>query len=352
QLARVAILNVLDRRDPEGSRSFIETAVTTDTSEVKALAHTPARFEHESAYLEVARSGGENAKLAAIRKYLDLADQVLGARESDKALGMYHTALDLATENPERIRALGAMAGIADPASMPQLEKLLDDKQLARDLKTPIANCAVCIAEAALDSDPAFAEQVLGYWLNRAPDRDIARRAAAGMRALGHDVDLAARAGFISHWELIGPFALRSFGDSFPPEHTYEPNAAYTGADGRQVTWEKWFVEDPSGVTDLQARFTPSRQVAAYARAVVTVPENCDILVKIGSDDGVVCWLNGKKIHENDIKRGVVVDDDMVSASLRAGENVFLLKIVQGDGAWGFCVRLTDTLGRSIKLNN
>jgi hypothetical protein len=76
-------------------------------------------------------------------------------------------------------------------------------------------------------------------------------------------------------------------------------------------------------------------------------------LIKCGSDDGIKIILNGKTIHDNNVWRGVTVDEDIVKSELRKGMNSLLVKVNNGTGGFGFCIRITtpaNTTLENIKL--
>ena len=70
----------------------------------------------------------------------------------------------------------------------------------------------------------------------------------------------------------------------------------------------------------------------------------------VGSDDAVKAWLNGKLVLDNWVQRGVIKDDDLVPVQLQRGANTLLLKIQNGDGPWGFTVRLANSAGLTESL--
>ena len=92
-----------------------------------------------------------------------------------------------------------------------------------------------------------------------------------------------------------------------------------------------------------------ARNLAAYAAVRITAPRARDAVLGIGSDDGVVVWFNGKKVHTNLVERGVSPGQDRVPVRLRAGENVLLLKVTQSWGGWGFGVLLEDPDGAPLR---
>lgn len=88
--------------------------------------------------------------------------------------------------------------------------------------------------------------------------------------------------------------------------------------------------------------------VAYYVAAYVEVPAACAAEIRLGSDDGFKLWLNGLPLGGVNASRGVGIDADRFSATLRQGRNLLLLKVIQGGGPSGWCLRLTDTAGQPL----
>ena len=75
-----------------------------------------------------------------------------------------------------------------------------------------------------------------------------------------------------------------------------------------------------------------------YAALRVESEKEQHVRFGVGSDDGVEMWVNGKKIHSNDIKRSYAAESDTVETVLPNGVSTILMKITQGDGGWEFGV--------------
>ena len=69
--------------------------------------------------------------------------------------------------------------------------------------------------------------------------------------------------------------------------------------------------------------------------------------LRLGSDDGLMVWLRGEKIHENRTPRAVALDQDLVPLELVPGQNEVVVKVVNTGGASGFAWRLWDAEGDS-----
>lgn len=81
----------------------------------------------------------------------------------------------------------------------------------------------------------------------------------------------------------------------------------------------------------------------AYAVTFVTVPADVkDAKMRLGSDDQVKVWLNGKEVHKNTNARPLEKDEDSAEVTLKKGVNVLVVKVVNEKVDWGLCVRFMD----------
>lgn len=125
-----------------------------------------------------------------------------------------------------------------------------------------------------------------------------------------------------------------------PNEGALEPqDGASVTLEGQARTWKAVKQEEldftklfPGGGSDA----------VAYAVAYVDSPQDTkDTTLRLGSDDGVVVWLNGKQIYRKVAIRGVDPESDRITGlSLRKGRNVIVVKVGQGSGGWGLAVHL------------
>jgi len=106
----------------------------------------------------------------------------------------------------------------------------------------------------------------------------------------------------------------------------------------------------PLGLVDLAALTGGPTNCYGYAYTEVTVNERQLATLRLGSDDGVAAWVNGSKVHDHLVDRGLKPDDDIVQIRLEPGVNKILLKISQGQAGWAFCARITDRDGRPLNF--
>jgi len=152
----------------------------------------------------------------------------------------------------------------------------------------------------------------------------------------------------INGWWVIGPFdepwSEAQIDRVFPPETDPDPRAAHTGTRGETLRWKRIervlrAGDDPERefFVDLHEAFGERRDHAvAYAVTFIESDRDTEALLSIGSDDGVVAWVNGKEVHRHQVMRGYGSKQDRVPVTLKKGRNTLLLKITQALGGWGF----------------
>ena len=229
------------------------------------------------------------------------------------------------------------------PISDPPVAKILRNVRIANEYR-----------------DADMADRALQYYmkvLELDPDNFDALMGAAQMLQRQDKVVEAeeywSRIGFPPEnaWYVIGPFD-NSFGEGFdtvyPPEEGVDLDAEYEGV-GATIKWEKWADDTPDGFVDFRYIFEPDQWVLAYAWTTVTSPETREVQLRVGSDDDVKVWLNGKEVLSRNIARAAKPDQDIVSVTLNEGENQLLVKVCNREMDWGFYLRFTDSNGKALE---
>ncbi|MBL8879144.1 MAG: DUF5110 domain-containing protein [Phycisphaerales bacterium] len=165
----------------------------------------------------------------------------------------------------------------------------------------------------------------------------------------------------INQWWVIGPFDAnyeKSLATPYPPEQGINLAAEYTGKDGAPLRWREVTrpLNEKSNVADeffvhLHTVFGKRIDNAvAYAATSLIAPNEMQAQLALGSDDGVVVWLNGVEIHRNNIGRPYAPKQDVIPIRLKQGPNTLLLKINQGGGDWGFGAHVETAAGKPLTL--
>jgi putative heme-binding domain-containing protein len=150
--------------------------------------------------------------------------------------------------------------------------------------------------------------------------------------------------GVISTYRVAGPIPVSgsaSFDASFAPEA--RPAAALEpfSVAGKVYEWKTLPVTDPQG---RQPLVMPDNSVM-YLAATVSARADGSAVLSVRSDDGIVIWLNGQKVHSKSIARSVAIAQDQVHVTFRAGENTLLFRINNISGEAGIAARVRHRIG-------
>jgi hypothetical protein len=157
----------------------------------------------------------------------------------------------------------------------------------------------------------------------------------------------------IPGWHVIGPFDNPG-GGAGDVQHSIETappdlDGTYAGQ-GAEVRWR--VVERGSDlpitaehVVDFGALFGRCENAAAYGLTILESDREQQAMLALGSDDGVVAWLNGAEVCRHLLDRGYGPRQERVGVHLRRGRNVLVVKITQGGGDWKFSAEVLGTDG-------
>ena len=157
--------------------------------------------------------------------------------------------------------------------------------------------------------------------------------------------------GIVPAWYVAAPFVAgeeKRLDAVFPPERGVDLNAAYEGKSG-PVRWIRRL--SFGGCVGLGELFGPHSYTAgctAYATCEVTSPREQEVQMRIGSDDDMAVWLNGKQAVWRVYAGGLRRDAEVHPAMLPEGRSRILVKVYNRAGMWGFFVRFTDRDGKPL----
>ncbi|MCS6949868.1 MAG: HEAT repeat domain-containing protein [Armatimonadota bacterium] len=187
--------------------------------------------------------------------------------------------------------------------------------------------------------------------LEQARDRESILLLVSVLRSLGIEIsarDFAQQQGMLVHWWILAPIAERNLlreRDLVDPAAPVNLQAEVNG-----VRWKRVELQDPQGILDFWMLAGARENTGGYAYAEVYSEAEQPVTLKIGSDDDVVCWVNGQKVHQFIGDRGLAIDQDTAMATLRQGWNRILCKVLNGADGWQLTVRLTTPDGKPLRL--
>ena len=154
--------------------------------------------------------------------------------------------------------------------------------------------------------------------------------------------------GFIRNWKVIGIFEYGvGLEEVYAPEEVIDFDQTYSGKVGK-VNWETE-VASLDGYLNLISIFSkrnsnvsPKAEGIAYAYSEVESPDDRDIQVTLGSNDGAKVWINNEVVYNKHVPRNAVADQEMLKIKLSEGKNTILVKVENIGASWGLYLRLVD----------
>jgi HEAT repeat protein len=281
---------------------------------------------------------------------LGLADTIKGAENASRAMEAYKAAFELGTDTDTRLKALRGLAAYPSKESLDVAVKAAADENLKGAVPDVLVGVAAAFQAAG---DAQQARNVLDVLMRVDASIQRLQSFAERARALGGQVDLSSMLGPIRKWRIVGPFKVRELAADWGTDFVHEKNINLKETfvrDGQTLAWKAVEGAGDLGSVDLVTSLAACATCFAYAYTEIEVPEKQTVMLRLGSDDGIVAWVNGAKVHDHPVDRGMAPDQDLVTVRLDSGINKILLKISQGGGGWGFCARITDRDGHAVSF--
>ncbi len=152
-----------------------------------------------------------------------------------------------------------------------------------------------------------------------------------------------------AEWLLLGPF---SYGKTAYAGDTAYERDYLTDLGGeinakpipsQKTAGRKWLkVRAVNGQIDLGKVYGDQTDCVIYGYLEFDSDRTETVALKLGSDDGLKAWFNGKLLLTNNTVRSLSPNDDLVRIQIKTGTNRLLMKIVQQKGLWGFAAQLSS----------
>ncbi len=267
-------------------------------------------------------------------------------------------AFVLDTSHAPRVRRLAyEWLTNVDPTAPDRLiPGMLDDpsEELRRDA---VARLIEAARQATKNDDLATATTTWRHALGGAVDEDQVDTIVAALKEQGEEVDLVRHFGMLMEWKLIGPFDnkdMKGFDVAYPPEQVLDFEATYDGQLG-PVGWKSYRSEKPDGEFDIGELVFNHKGSVTYATTTFSSDRERDVEFRLSTANAWKLWLNGELLFaREEYHRGMLFDQYRVRGTLKPGENVLLLKVLQNEQEqdWAqdykFKFRVTDFSGRAI----
>ncbi len=216
------------------------------------------------------------------------------------------------------------------------------------------------------DSQPERIIDAYRTALNHARDLDQIDEATKQITDLGGKVDLPRHFGFLLDWHVIAPFDnanKKGFDVVYSPEQDanrlIDTDATHVGK-LPNLKWKNTASEERFGIVDLNDIYPDKYKGAiAYAHTTFESSSAQDVQIRLGCINANKIWLNGKLLTRNNVYHAnMMIDQYIVNATLKKGNNRILLKIAQNEQEeswaqrWQFQIRVCDANGTAVLAND
>ncbi len=261
------------------------------------------------------------------------------------------------TQAPEARRlAFDLMLAIDQAASQKMVPGFLDDP--STELRRDAVALLITEGRKQLDHEKGDAATVTyRKALDAARDVDQIQEIAKALTDLKQQVDLPRHFGFLTDWQIIGPFHnndRKGFGEVFPPEKSIDLKASYAGKESK-IQWQSLTTSDSYGKVDLNKPYGKLKEVTGYAYNEFKSAEAQPAELRLGCKNAWKVWFNGKLIFGRDeYHRGQRIDQYKMPIQLEKGTNSILIKLCQNEQKedwtvqWEFQLRVCDATGTAI----
>ncbi|MFH5803531.1 hypothetical protein [Alienimonas sp. DA493] len=227
----------------------------------------------------------------------------------------------------------------------------------------PVRRAAVASRLAALGDDAPAAE--LRALLDRTLDRDQVETLAGKLEEAGEPVDLQRQFGFLTDWQLVGPFDHRGgvgWDRTLPPEETpsrFDSGATYPSehpdADGA-VAWQPLTTDEDFGALDIAGDLTNWKGSAVMLAREYDAPAAGPVTFRLGTPNAFKLYLNGELLFaRQEYHRGTKMDQYVIPGEVNAGRNLLMVKLLQNEQkeswaqAYQLQFRVTDPTGAALR---
>ncbi|MFP6598649.1 MAG: hypothetical protein VCC01_14420, partial [Candidatus Hydrogenedentota bacterium] len=318
---QLGLLGVMGRKkDPVFLDLLLKNAASNDPTrqalafEALVQSELPGGADAVTAYVQSRPEDERKLDVEKLLIYADVMSHKNAAPEAGKAyLSLYQT-----TDNDE-FRKI-AFEGIRKYPSPDALKIILTDLDIT-DL--PGESIVALVALSTMMDPREYSQEINTLrksLFKAARNTGSVQSILSVAMEQGVLMDIAPLMGFFTRWSLIGPFPW-SADDGFSANPINAPfvdlKATYRAA-GKQLKWRQYV----SGPT-INAAGAFGQQDSAAMFGYVTIDSNgtADIQIRVASDDGVRVWFNGESVHENNVDRGMLLDDDIIPVKLKKGKN-------------------------------
>lgn len=234
----------------------------------------------------------------------------------------------------EKKLGLAALGAVASEDAFKMAESYCTDEAIRAEAESAIVRIAGALVKAGrTDLRPTI--EKLAAEAIQAPTREEARKTIESLDQF---------TGFVDAWKVAGPFRQEGKDATALFDIAFAPEQDPAEADWKPIAMDKaanWRVDllPVSGASNS----------TVYVKTRIQSPAAQKAQLRIGSDDGVKVWFNGKVVYGKNVVRGLAAGSDSVAVELKEGWNDIMLKITQSSSGCAACMRVVTPTGATMK---
>ncbi len=290
---------------------------------------------------------------ALLSSYTSLANNYLDSENKLEAREIYQKILKNKPDYFDARRSLNKLGKIGTSESLKYIRPYLDNNGLSQFAVTTILkillrnqdqlhveNINSILNTLVKSEDLATINLIIDFIQNSRPQKSTTFQ------------NISMQNGYVSKWWVAGPFSDDS---QQSDKNIYFPEKGIDFTQNKIIGDESahWQRIQPISVHGIVpfANMFGKRNAVAYAYTEITLSESEEFVFKIGSNDGVVCWVNKKIMHSNiEVGRPLKLDEDVFVVKLEKGKNTILLKVPNVGGNWETCLRINNSYDKPLDL--
>ncbi|HOJ33095.1 MAG TPA: hypothetical protein PKY35_13300 [Candidatus Hydrogenedentes bacterium] len=370
---RATLLRILAKRGYKDLPSLLASAEQDNSAEVRLAAcewsgKTPTLQDFREAFSLGSPLGRDQIAEFALKT----AEHVLESQQQDLASELAVVVLQQEVSSLRAARAFQLIEAAAAPAAFDLLSQIFgfpfSGKERGADGNCPPPFSRLFTNDSSLEEKAQRAYVAVCSNLPQDKAREgllsiargsniptVVQLAGKKLEALGVNInDLAVELGYLVSWKILGPFpneSNRNIGLAILPENTEELPEEVTH-ETHKYSWQNAEAQGVPAVLNLENYLGEQEQCLAYATAKISLSNETQAVIHVGSDDGCIVWVNGAKVLDKPAPRKLVVNEDKIAVTLRSGLNNILAKVSQGVGDWQLCVQITDENGKPLDFKS
>ncbi|MDK1030560.1 MAG: HEAT repeat domain-containing protein, partial [Planctomycetia bacterium] len=155
-------------------------------------------------------------------------------------------------------------------------------------------------------------------------------------------------------WWFLGPFDYKGFDADYPPELAVVMQS-YPGKGGVEIMWQpvELIASDLGSVSAEFGNYTrlPYKSAVFFVYRNLYSSAERRLQLRLGSDDGLKVWFNGREVISHNVHRGSALDQDTAEVTFRKGINRLLIRVHNDYSHCAFFFRITDSAGKPVMFD-